>query len=171
MKYQLKFIYLHSRKCILICLLQNVGHFVLASICQYDAVINLTIYRIKYILVGLLCVLTLTLTLTLWLFGNNFTHIIPSNFTGIGGIHTTDYETTLENSGLYVRWIHYKISYKQNKINRSACRCSSNYIFILDLTPCVSIMGNDNCKTNRGTFKLGIWYDFYQRFDGIWTNV
>ena len=37
---------------------------------------------------------------------------------------------------------------------KSGCRCCSNYIFILDLTPGFNIMHKDNCKTRWETFKL-----------------
>ena len=35
-----------------------------------------------------------------------------------------------------------------------ACWCCSNYILILDLTPCFNGSGKVNCKTRRETFKL-----------------
>ena len=35
-----------------------------------------------------------------------------------------------------------------------ACWCCSNYIFILDLTPCFNGLGKVNCQTRRETFKL-----------------
>ena len=38
-----------------------------------------------------------------------------------------------------------------------ACRRCSNYIFILDLTPGSSGLGNDNCKTTQETFKF-LWF-------------
>ena len=41
----------------------------------------------------------------------------------------------------------------------SACRCCSNYIFILHLTPGFNGSGKDNCKMRQKTFKFGdlVW--------------
>ena len=38
-----------------------------------------------------------------------------------------------------------------------ACRCCSNYIFILDLTPGVNGLGKDNGKTRREAFNRRTW--------------
>ena len=39
-------------------------------------------------------------------------------------------------------------------INGIACRCCSNYTFILDLTTGFSVLGKGNCTTRRETFKF-----------------
>ena len=61
-----------------------------------------------------------------------------------------------------------------------ACRRCSNYIFIPDLTSGFNELGEDNCKTRRGTFKfwdlcliLEIWryiYVDYKNTDQAWSR-
>ena len=52
-----------------------------------------------------------------------------------------------------------------------ACWCCSNYIFILDLTPGISGLGKDNCKTRRETLKFlrDLCWRFYGRmYSPLW---
>ena len=49
-----------------------------------------------------------------------------------------------------------------------ACRRCSNYIFILDLTPGLSGLGKDNCKTWRQTFKF---WDSVHLILEIWRYI
>ena len=48
------------------------------------------------------------------------------------------------------------------------CRRCSNYIFFLDLAPGFNGLGNDNCKTRRGAFKL---WDLVHLILEIWRYM
>ena len=82
---------------------------------------------------------------------------------------------------LLLIFIYCQTPNKTNLIRQSTCasfRCSwssasegcSNYMFILDLTPCFHGLGKDNCKTRQVTSKfldlvhltLEVWQHFYE---------